>query len=337
MKQKNNHSNLLALLKILYQYTDQKHPLSMQEILSYMNEMDHECSDETILKYMKQLIYELDINLHRGRGRNAKYFIAEREITKEELTLLIDAVNASNFVEKTIAEQLNKKLKKMCSCYEAMELERNVLGISTTKAENTKILKLVNMIQEALKCKVQIKFDYMKWNKEKKLVKGQEKRYSINPWGLIWANERYYLYGYDVEERNGKLQSRCYRVDKLSAMELTDIRRKGEEEFHQFDASTYVARRVGMFNGVERLISVKVNEHLVGAFIDQFGKNIMMQKVEEVDEQSIVTITFMAADTNLLLGWLIGLGNVEVIKPEETRKRMELLLKENLGYYELKE
>lgn len=25
----------------------------------------------------------------------------------------------------------------------------------------------------------------------------------MNPWALIWANDRYYLYGYDVKETQG--------------------------------------------------------------------------------------------------------------------------------------
>ena len=47
----------------------------------------------------------------------------------------------------------------------------------------------------------------------------------MNPWALIWANDRYYLYGYDVKETEGSLIERNYRVDKLNNIELSDLPR----------------------------------------------------------------------------------------------------------------
>lgn len=45
--------------------------------------------------------------------------------------------------------------------------------------------------QAAIKKNKQIIFDYMKWNNHKQLVrKNIEGKYSINPWTLIWANDR---------------------------------------------------------------------------------------------------------------------------------------------------
>ena len=55
----------------------------------------------------------------------------------------------------------------------------------------------------------------MVWDRNKKLVKKSDRRYNMNPWALIWANDRYYLYGYDVKEKDGVLSERNYRVDKL--------------------------------------------------------------------------------------------------------------------------
>ena len=58
------------------------------------------------------------------------------------------------------------------------------------------------------------------WDKNKKLVKKSERRYNMNPWALIWANDRYYLYGYDIKETDGVLSERNYRVDKLDNIQV---------------------------------------------------------------------------------------------------------------------
>lgn len=329
MSRKNQErSDILMFYKIMCENTDEQHSLSMREILRMLETEGYTCSDETILRYIKQLRYVLDVEIEYGKGRNTRYYLAERTITKEEMKLIIDSINASNFIEKKIADKMISKLKGTMSIHEATEMDRNILGVNIAKAENTKILYHVNAIQEALNKGVQIEFDYMKWNKNKKLEQRIERRYTLNPWGLIWANDRYYLYGYDTLEHQGKLKERCYRVDKLDKIELTECVRKGENQFNAFDANTYVSRRMGMFVGEVKLITVKIEESLVGAFIDQYGRNVI---VEEEEDKLIVK--FHAVDSDILLGWLIGLGGVEVLSPKSTRIKIQKLVEDNLRCY----
>ena len=224
------------------------------------------------------------------------------------------------------------KLKNTMSMYDSEELDRNVLGINIAKAENKKILYNVNIIQTALAQGVQISFDYMGWDKNKKLVKKSERRYNMNPWALIWANDRYYLYGYDVKEIDGVLSERNYRVDKLDNIQLSDIPRDGKSQFRRFNANTYVSRRMGMFSGKEQAITVRIPESLVGAFIDQFGKRITIS--EEVD--GMLLVTFIAVPSVILLGWLLGLKSVEVVEPQNVREDIINLLQHNMNFYEEK-
>lgn len=325
-------NRVLALYKILTKYTDEKHPISMQEILLYMESEGHFCSEDSILRYIKQLRNELGVDVISGRGRNARYFIGNRFLEKEEMKLIIDSVNASNFIEKGVATQMINKLKSTMSIYDAEELERSVLGVNIVKAENKKILYNVNIIQEALAKGVQISFDYMGWDKNKKLVKKFERRYNMNPWALIWANDRYYLYGYDIKETDGVLSERNYRVDKLDNIHLSDIPRDGKSQFRSFNANTYVSRRMGMFSGKEQAITVRISESLIGAFIDQFGKKITI--CEETEDMLLVT--FNVVPSVILLGWLLGLKSVEVVEPQNVREDIINLLQHNMNFYEEK-
>ena len=322
----------LALYKILIKYTDEQHQISMQDILVYMEAEGYSCSEDSILRYIKQLRNELGVDVISGRGRNARYFIGNRLLEKEEMKLIIDSVNASNFIEKGVAAKMIDKLKSTMSIYDSEELDRNVLGINIAKAENTKILYNVNLLQEALNKGVQISFDYMGWDKNKKLVKKSERRYNMNPWALIWANDRYYLYGYDVKETDGVLSERNYRVDKLDNIQLSDIPREGKSQFRSFNANTYVSRRMGMFSGKEQVITVRIPETLIGPFIDQFGKKITIS--EDVD--GMLLVTFNAVASVILLGWLLGLKSVEIVAPQNAREQMINLLQYNMSFYKEK-
>ena len=140
-----NKSKVLALYKTLIQYTDEQHHLSMREILQYMNQAGCPCSEDSILRYVKQLKNELGVDIISNRGRRAGYFIGSRLLEKEEMKLIIDSINASNFSEAGIAEKMIDKLKSTMSIYDAAELDRSVLGVNIAKAENKKILYNVNM------------------------------------------------------------------------------------------------------------------------------------------------------------------------------------------------
>ena len=325
-------NRVLALYKILTAYTDEQHQISMQDILVHMDAEGYYCSEDSILRYIKQLRNELGVDVISGRGRNARYFIGNRLLEKEEMKLIIDSVNASNFIEKSIATKMIDKLKSTMSLYDAEELDRSVLGINIAKAENKKILYNVNLIQEALSKGVQISFDYMVWDRNKKLVKKSDRRYNMNPWALIWANDRSYLYGYDVKEKDGVLSERNYRVDKLDNIKLSDIPRAGKSQFRIFNANTYVSRRMGMFSGKEQVITVRIPDTLVGPFIDQFGKRITISEYTE----GMLLVTFNAVASVILLGWLLGLQYVEVLEPQSVRNAMTDLIKQNMEIYSKK-
>lgn len=302
-------NRVLALYKILTAYTDEQHQISMQDILVHMDAEGYYCSEDSILRYIKQLRNELGVDVISGRGRNARYFI-----------------------EKSIATKMIDKLKSTMSLYDAEELDRSVLGINIAKAENKKILYNVNLIQEALSKGVQISFDYMVWDRNKKLVKKSDRRYNMNPWALIWANDRYYLYGYDIKEKGGILSERNYRVDKLDNIKLSDIPRDGKSQFRIFNANTYVSRRMGMFSGKEQVITVRIPDTLVGPFIDQFGKRITISE----DTEGMLLVTFHAVASVILLGWLLGLQYVEVLNPQSVRNAMTDLIKQNMEIYSKK-
>lgn len=325
-------NRVLALYKILIKNTDEQHPISMQDILTYMDSEGYSCSEDSILRYIKQLRNELDVDVISNRGRNARYFIGNRLLEKEELKLIIDSINASNFIEKSIATKMIDKLKCTMSTYDSEELDRSVLGINIAKAENKKILYNVNIIQEALSKGVKISFDYMGWDKHKKLIKKSERRYNMNPWALIWANDRYYLYGYDVKKTGDVFTERNYRVDKLDNIQLSDIPRDGKTQYRSFNANTYVSRRMGMFSGKEQAITVRIPEYLIGAFIDQFGKRIAISE----ESEDVLLVTFHAVPSVILLGWLAGLKVAEVAEPPNVREDIINLLQQNMNLYNKK-
>lgn len=84
-----------------------------------------------------------------------------------------------------------------------------------------------------------------------------------------------------------------------------------------------------MFSGKEEVITVRITENLVGAFIDQFGKEIIISE----ESEGKVLVTFHAVASGPLFGWLFGLKTVEIIEPETVRNTMRDLIKQNMEMY----
>lgn len=317
-------SNLLALLKILMEQTDEEHKLSMSEILRKMEECGHKCSQQTIHNYIDEINRELGIEVIYSRGRYAGYSISDNDriIRKTEMKILVDLINATNFITPQKSKELIENLKSIISIYEQDELDRTVFGVNVAKVNNESILRNIDTIQNAIRQDKQISFDYLQWNENKRLVKNGDDLRVFSPWAFILANDRYYLYGY--KNSNGKVEERCYRVDKLKNIRIIDaMHRDGRERFKSFDASTYVSRRKEMFSGEEKEITVRIKKHLVGVFIDQFGTDIEIEK--ENDEYLI--LNFIAVPSNIFLGWIIAIGDVEVLSPESVKEDIRNLIK----------
>lgn len=330
---KENRSKILALYKILIKKSDENHKLSITDIEDLLSEKDLYCHRDSIRRYIKQLENEFDIKCEPKRGRYARYYVGNRLLENSEMRLVMDAIYSSNFIEKKNAMEMIRKLKSTISEYEEEKIFKRNLGLSVNKTENSNIFNNVANIQEALEKKCQISFEYMKWTKDKELKKQGVKNY-LYPWELFWAYDRYYIYGYKVDLTNGVLEERTYRVDKMEDIEvLLDKPRKENQRTQSFDVNTFVSRRIMMYSEKERYITVRISPHLVGAFIDQFGKDEVEIK-EEKDGKLLVS--FWAANSPLLHGWLIGLESAEVIRPEDVRAEFIKLIENQIKKYNLK-
>lgn len=319
------------IYKILHKYSDDNHSLSLNEIQNYLSESGFEKNDETVKRAILSLKNDFDVDIITTVGRNAGYHIGNRYFELTELKLLIDAVHAANFVGKNNVERICSKLKNLTSVYEQEKLERQILGISVTKRDNEKIMYVVDALWKAMHGDLQVEFDYFKWSADKELIKKRDKKYKFSPWALIWAKDRYYLYGYRRRDGEELIESH-FRVDKIENLKILTEKRDGQHLFNKFDANSYVSKRLGMFSGTECTVTVRVNEELVGVFIDQFGKQIVIQRCDG-KECNDVDITFVAVNSSKLLGWLLGLRTVQILEPPAIKKDMYELLKRNMMYY----
>ncbi len=109
MKENRQKIKLLKLMKLLQQETDELHPLSTNEICSRLSAMGISCERRTLAKDIS-LLNEQGFEVMCCRvGKEKGYYIEDRSFSVPEIKILIDAVQAANFItEKKSSELIDK-------------------------------------------------------------------------------------------------------------------------------------------------------------------------------------------------------------------------------------
>ncbi len=110
----------------------------------------------------------------------------------------------------------------------------------------------------------------------------------------------------------------------MTDIRILDEKRKGNAEFKKLDKGLYTKKRFRMFDGVERTVTLKCRNNLSNVIVDQFGREVHMQPVDE----DHFTVNVDVAVSNQFYGWVIALGgDAVIVKPKEAKEEMEKLLK----------
>lgn len=321
-KGSNQKSKILYLIRILWEQTDEEHPLNAAELIEKLEGYGIKAERKSIYDDIQRL-QEFGIEVFQKRGRgNSGYYLATRTFTLPELKILVDVVQSSRFITKSKSEELIHKLENFANRYDGRQLQRQVYVASRVKTSNEEIYDSVDQIHQALNEGSQICFTYLDWNLQKKLQprrNGQE--YVVSPWSLAWNAENYYLIGYDEED--GKIKH--YRVDKMGTIRLNHEKRKGQEAFANFDVAQYCNRTFNMYGGREEMITLQFENHLLGVMMDRFGTEVSVRKR---DEQHF-SVRVPVAVSGQFFGWLTGIGKqVEILSPENVRREYREYLRE---------
>ncbi|MDE6432932.1 MAG: WYL domain-containing protein [Lachnospiraceae bacterium] len=319
--EKDKRARLLYILKLLWEESDDTHPLSASVLVERLEDYGIRCERKGIYRDLDALeAFGFDI-IRNKRGA----YMGSRLFELPELRLLADAVQSAQFITEKKSRELIGKLGILAGRTGERELRHLTRINNRIKTMNESIYYNVDRISEAMEKGCQLSFCYCMWNVDRKLEpKHGGMRYVISPWLLLWESERYYLIGYD--EVSDKLKH--FRVDKMLQIEKLENRRLGRERYQSVDAAEYARRHFGMYQGVYEIVTLLCENELVGAIIDHFGRDIWMHPVDE--QYFRVSVGIVVSDK--FFGWLTGYaGRIQILEPERVRlayrERLEELLK----------
>lgn len=288
---------ILHVLQLLWEISDEQHPMTASELLAGLEERGIHCERKTIYADLADLEnFGFDVI----RTRKGAY-IGSRDFEPAELKLLVDAVQSSKFITEKKSGELVRKLSLLLSKGDGRKLKRQVVVRNRVKTMNESIYYNVDAISEAMQEDCKIRFQYWNWNVKKEMVlKREGEFYTISPWILMWENDKYYMVGYDDKAQ----QMKHFRVDKMLRIENTNEKRQGKGVFQSIDLSTYGIENFGMFQGERETVTLRGDKELAGVLIDRFGQNIWLHEQSDESFKAVVDVVV----SNQFFGWVTGLG-----------------------------
>ena len=326
-KGSNQKLKLYRLAQIMTELTDDEHMITMPEIQKELEKYGITADRKSLYDDLDTLD-TLGIEVIGEKvGRNFYYHVGNKKFEIAELKLLVDAIQSSKFITEKKSRELIEKLYDFASKYEADQLNRQVVVQGRVKTMNESIYYFVDDVHRAIAENKKIRFEYMKWNEEKKLVRRREDPYVVSPWALTWDDENYYLIAYDEEADSIK----HFRVDKLKSIEVLKEKRTGREKFKEFDLAKYSKMSFGMFHGYQMKVKIAFQKELVGVFLDRFGRDISIHPSDNKDwYETYVDV----AVSDQFFGWIFALGpDVKLLGPNNVVKQFKKEIQERIKIY----
>lgn len=313
MPKSESKSRILYIYKMLMEQTDAEHYLTAQQIISQLEEKGITAFRKTVISDIEQLT-EFGVDIICVKSTQNRYYINSRTFSLAELKLLVDAVEASQFITKSKSAELIGKISDLTSTFQADELCREIFLARRIKSVNEEIYEVVDAIHSAVRKQLQITFLYYEYNVEKqRVLRNDGERYHFSPYGMTWEDGRYYVVGYS--EKHGKIVT--FRADRISGVRITDELCISRPD--GFDMSEFVKQTIRMYDDKLETVVLKCNNGVMKSVIDRFGLDVQTEPYAD-GKHFKATVEVGASQT--FLGWVFQFGGeVQIVKPASVKKR----------------
>ncbi|MGN0487375.1 MAG: helix-turn-helix transcriptional regulator [Acutalibacteraceae bacterium] len=323
---------LLYIKEYLEKASDEDNPVSVDDIADMLEDKGISCERKSIYSDVKTL-KEYGMDIISVRQPKTGYCICSRDFELPELRLLIDAVQAANFITPKKTKELISKISTLCSGSQAKMLERQVYIEKRHKCTNEEIYYNIDIINRAIQSGKRISFTYIKrrLDMEESKVITDEKEFTVSPYAMIWNGDHYYLIG-----NNQKYDNLMHtRIDRMKKVEILEERARSFSEVSPyrsyFDSADYSGKIFNMFSGDTQTLEISCDSSILEEILDRFGTDATIRVGGSENRFMLITKCVVSEG---LVSWVMQFGDkIEVIEPQSLRKKIKSRAEEISGLY----
>lgn len=254
-------------------------------------------------------------------------YLGERYFQLSEVKMLIDVIQAANFISEKKSLELIEKLGHFVSEHDRKSLRRQIVLANRIKSSNESVYYSIDNIHRAIDERKKVRFKYYNIDiQKKKVYRNNGEYYIVNPIALMWDDEKYYLVAFD--DKDDKLKN--YRVDKMDSVAVFDEKMSvGASKVH-FDAAECSRQSFNMFSGDIREVTLTASNNASSIIYDRFGTDVFV--IPNDDETFNITVN--VAVSPQFYSWIFGVSEFVRIKApadvvSEYSKMCERVLKQH--------
>ena len=317
---------LIYIYQILKNYSDKDHPLKQQDIIDKLE-------DEYNIG-MERKAVKRNLTVLESTGAEIKYlktgcYLVGKPFKDAELRLLIDSVLCSKHISASQSKSLISRLADLSNVY----FKYNINHIHTVedwdKTKNEALFYNIEKIDEAIRKRRQIHYDYNKYGIDGKLHKSSQQY--VSPYQIILHNQRYYLMAYS--EHWGNMV--YHRLDHMTNMMVTDKKAillrdiKGYEG--GLDYKRFATQMPYMYADDPKAIEFIADIEIMDQVVDWFGSSVKMREVK--GDSSKIYVNVRVSPLAMKIWALQYLDHVEVVFPKSLREEIKESIKKAEGKY----
>lgn len=311
-----DRANAICLLEILREYSDEEHTLAMRDLIQKMNALYDLKPDRRTVYSAISLLIDLGYDISMYEDNGIGYYLRNRDFEQSEILLLTDAVYSFPFIPAKQSEGLISKLQKQLSVHKRKRYRHLTVVRQEKKTNNRQVFLNIELLDEAIQEKKQVLFSYLQYGTDKVLHLRREKPYVVNPYGMVFMNEHYYL----VCNLSGKPNTSLYRIDRIKDICVLDT-----EWDKALENNSEILNAVYAFSGKAEYIKIRCAMVILDDVIDQFGTSVTIRSLGEKEFE----LTIKAPPRGVKFWALQYLPYTEVLEPEWLRDEIIESVRQN--------
>lgn len=344
----------IDILQILKTYTDENHSLTQKDIVSYLKkDFGMTVDRKSVRRNLCELIeagFPIDYKeiprisngLHPAsedpEEENVQLtdFKYVHEFADSELKLLIDGILFSKHIHVSQKKGLIERLEELSSRYFKTGA-KNILLSSHSESGVHELFLNMETIEEAIREKHQIDFNYLEYKTDKKLHKritknNKIRRFSVNPYQIAAVSGRYYLicnnpwFGDQITN---------FRIDRMTNIRILEdvIRPATDLEGYKngFSLPKHINEHLFMYSDKAELVSFRCQKTLLSELFDWFDPSDMKFS-DETDNE--VTVAVHGGFESMRLWATEFVKEVTILHPKKLRDQIYEDLKASVKKYE---
>lgn len=288
-KHTDQRDRTLCLTRILYEETDEKHPLTMRQIIQRLQVEGVSAERKSIYRDLAAMNKQ-GFPVEYRPGKSGGWYASGRPMSLGELQAVIDAVTVYRWLPAALRQTLLDKLAALFPQTQRDQLRRPVCLSPRTAGDPEEVRRVLDRIHTAIQTKRALSFVPFDYGVDRQPVTTGTAQV-VSPKGLLWWEDGYHLLGWDHRAKHLAL----FRPDRMTQVLVTGMPTQGPDP----DPALWTATPFGVEPNRRERICLGFCPTLTGEVLDRLGPS-----AELTAEESYYTATADVILGPTFLAWL---------------------------------